>query len=348
MASKEANIGKADGAAAGGDLQSLMEMGYEEAVAKEAVDAHPNSMEAAIEYLVNKEQKDSEKDPSKPKVAKSLVCNDCDPVSRFRNMRSAEIHAEKTGHTSFEESEYEIPPMSEAEKKQKIEELKARIAVRKKEREANEKVAAIAAEKERRRDGKQMIEMRDEMQKQKRLNEIALLKKEKEIEKQERQKLREKIAQDKGNVAAEKAKREGKDPNAAYHQAYNNYLKQFVEKITEKTPSERYDQTISAIDVLDARKTVLETLKKMLGNIVKDPTNQKFRKIRMNNPGFQKRLGKYRSAIAFFKVVGFEVVEEASIDGAPEQTKFLILKDDKLSVDIVQLGVTKLENALGL
>ena len=60
--------------------------------------------------------------------ARSLVCNDCGKA--FRTKEQAEFHATKSGHVDFAESTAEIAPLTEAEKKAKLEELKERLAER--------------------------------------------------------------------------------------------------------------------------------------------------------------------------------------------------------------------------
>ena len=58
--------------------------------------------------------------------ARSLVCNECG--KRFRSQAQAEFHASKTEHVDFAESTEEIVPLTEAEKKARLEELRQRLA----------------------------------------------------------------------------------------------------------------------------------------------------------------------------------------------------------------------------
>ena len=58
--------------------------------------------------------------------AKSLLCNDCG--RKFRSTAQAEFHASKTGHVDFAESTEEITPLTEGEKKVKLEELRKKLA----------------------------------------------------------------------------------------------------------------------------------------------------------------------------------------------------------------------------
>ena len=58
--------------------------------------------------------------------AKSLVCGECG--RKLRSHAQAEFHATKTGHVDFSESTEEIAPLTEEEKKAKLEELRRRLA----------------------------------------------------------------------------------------------------------------------------------------------------------------------------------------------------------------------------
>lgn len=57
--------------------------------------------------------------------AKSLVCGDCG--RKLRSHAQAELHATKTGHVDFSESTEEIAPLTEEEKRAKLEELRRKL-----------------------------------------------------------------------------------------------------------------------------------------------------------------------------------------------------------------------------
>jgi hypothetical protein len=59
------------------------------------------------------------------KEARSLLCNECG--KGFRTKEQAEFHATKTGHVDFAESTKDIAPLTEAEKKAKLEELRRKL-----------------------------------------------------------------------------------------------------------------------------------------------------------------------------------------------------------------------------
>ena len=58
--------------------------------------------------------------------AQSLQCQDCG--RRLRSTAQAEFHAAKTQHVNFAESTEEIAPLTEEEKKAKLEELRQKLA----------------------------------------------------------------------------------------------------------------------------------------------------------------------------------------------------------------------------
>jgi ssDNA-binding Zn-finger/Zn-ribbon topoisomerase 1 len=58
-------------------------------------------------------------------VAKSLVCEDCG--KRFRSVAQAEFHGNKSGHANFAESTEEIKPLTEEEKKARLQELREKL-----------------------------------------------------------------------------------------------------------------------------------------------------------------------------------------------------------------------------
>lgn len=98
--------------AAVGWLEEVEGKSFDEITAAEAkAEIDPNTMPADL----------------KPgEEAKSLVCGECG--RKLRSHAQAEFHATKTGHVDFSESTEEIAPLSEEEKKAKLEELRRKLA----------------------------------------------------------------------------------------------------------------------------------------------------------------------------------------------------------------------------
>jgi hypothetical protein len=96
-------------------------------------------VQGALEWLEKNQDKSLEEITSKTEAersagtltleseeeARSLVCNECG--KGFRTKEQAEFHATKTGHVDFAESTKEIAPLTEAEKKAKLEELRQKL-----------------------------------------------------------------------------------------------------------------------------------------------------------------------------------------------------------------------------
>lgn len=74
-----------------------------------------------------KEAQDEESPALQPgEQPRSLVCNECG--KKFRGQSQAEFHASKSGHVDFAESTEEIAPLTEEQKKQRLTELREKLA----------------------------------------------------------------------------------------------------------------------------------------------------------------------------------------------------------------------------
>ena len=60
-------------------------------------------------------------------------------------------------------------------------------------------------------------------------------------------------------------------------------------------------------------KTCFKTCHVYLGNVLKDPTEEKFRRINLSNEAFQKRVGKIAGALHILKGAGFVENEEGML-----------------------------------
>ncbi|KAG2033839.1 ubiquitin-related domain-containing protein [Suillus americanus] len=118
--------------------------------------------------------------------AKSIKCSECGKV--FKNTALANYHAEKSGHDQFEESTEEIKPLTEEEKQQKLAELREKIAAKRSVKAQQEAIEARANETIRRKTGKDVGKLKDEM--------MA-----KELVKEAEQKRREKLEDAKAKAA---------------------------------------------------------------------------------------------------------------------------------------------------
>ncbi|KAI0343360.1 hypothetical protein BDW22DRAFT_1356997 [Trametopsis cervina] len=144
--------------------------------------------------------------------ARSIKCSQCGKI--FRNTALAQFHAEKSGHDQFEESTEEIKPLTEEEKKQKLAELREKMAAKRAAKAKEEAKEFKANEAIRRKTGKDMNEYREELKVKQALKDAEAKRKEKEDDKKARAAIKAQIEADKkaraDKAAREKALREGK------------------------------------------------------------------------------------------------------------------------------------------
>lgn len=70
--------------------------------------------------------------------ARSLVCNECG--KKFRSHAQAEFHASKSQHVDFSESTEELKPLTEEEKKAKLEDLRQKLAAKRSVQSVQDKI----------------------------------------------------------------------------------------------------------------------------------------------------------------------------------------------------------------
>lgn len=137
--------------------------------------------------------------------AKSIKCTECGKV--FKNTALANYHAEKSGHDQFEESTEEIKPLTEEEKQQKLTELRDKIAAKRGVKAQQEAVEARANEAIRRKSGKDVGKLKDEMLAKELVKEAELKRREKLEDAKAKAAVKAQIEADK-KARAEKAARE--------------------------------------------------------------------------------------------------------------------------------------------
>ncbi|OSX64339.1 hypothetical protein POSPLADRAFT_1180010 [Postia placenta MAD-698-R-SB12] len=144
--------------------------------------------------------------------AKSIKCSVCGKI--FKNTALANYHAEKSGHDQFEESTEEIKPLTEEEKKQKLAELREKMSEKRAVKAQQEARENLANETIRRKAGKDMNELREEIRAKEMKKEAEAKRREKVEDAKARAAIKAQIEADKRERAAkaarEKALREGK------------------------------------------------------------------------------------------------------------------------------------------
>ncbi|KAJ7173705.1 ubiquitin-related domain-containing protein [Mycena filopes] len=109
--------------------------------------------------------------------AKSIKCSECGKI--FRNTAVAQFHAEKSGHQEFEESTEEIKPLTEEEKKAKLADLRQKMIEKREKKAIEDAKEQKISETIRRKAGKDMGQIKEDMEKRQALKEAEQKKKDK-------------------------------------------------------------------------------------------------------------------------------------------------------------------------
>ncbi|KAH9973387.1 hypothetical protein BJV74DRAFT_197510 [Russula compacta] len=153
----------------------------------------------------------SQADPGAEVEAQSIKCSECGKI--FKNTALANFHAEKSGHDQFEESTEEIKPLTEEEKKQKLADLREKMASKRATKAAEEAKEAKANELIRRKAGKEAAHIKEDLKNKQILKDLEAKRREKEDEKRARAAIKAQIEADRQEraqkAAQEKALREG-------------------------------------------------------------------------------------------------------------------------------------------
>jgi len=145
-----------------------------------------------------------------------LVCNECG--KKFRGTAQAEFHASKSGHTDFAESTEEIAPLTEEEKKQKLEDLRAKLAAKREVQAQQDKVDQKRNEQINRKKTKETEDMKEQLKVREQIKEAEKKRAEKLADIEAKKRIQAKIAADKEErrlkAEREKAERAGITPPA--------------------------------------------------------------------------------------------------------------------------------------
>ncbi|PYH95148.1 hypothetical protein BO71DRAFT_398251 [Aspergillus ellipticus CBS 707.79] len=205
---------------ASSDLDQLIEMGFEKERAQLAL-AKGSGVQGALEWLEQNQDKsleeiqeaESEEGPElQPgEEARSLVCNECG--KKFRSHAQAEFHASKSQHVDFSESTEEIAPLTAEEKKDRLEELRQKLAAKRAGQSEQDKVDKKRNEEIRRKSTKESQDMKEELQRKQMLKEAQKKKEEKQADIEAKRRVKAKIEADKEErrlrAEREKAERAG-------------------------------------------------------------------------------------------------------------------------------------------
>ncbi|XP_010241415.1 PREDICTED: stress response protein NST1 [Nelumbo nucifera] len=230
------------------------------------------------------------------------------------------------------------PALTPEEMKTKAQELRERA---RKKKEEEEKRMEREREKERIRVGKELLEAKRIEEENERKRMLALRKAEKEEEKRAREKIRQKLEEDK----AERRRKLGlppEDPVDAKPATPVVEEKKSFLPVKPATKAERMRDCLRSLKQNhkddDAKvKRAFQTLMTYVGNVAKNPNEEKFRKIRLSNPSFQDRVGSLKGGIEFLELCGFEKIEGG---------EFLFLARDKVDMAVLNSAGSELNSAI--
>ncbi|KAJ6809988.1 chromatin assembly factor 1 subunit A-B-like [Iris pallida] len=229
------------------------------------------------------------------------------------------------------------PSLTPEEVKIKAQELRERA---RKKKEEEEKRMEREREKERIRIGKELLEAKRIEEDNERKRIMALRKAEKEEEKRAREEIRQRLEEDK----AERRRKLGLPPEEP------GSSKPVVPPVQEKKtflpirPATKVERMRDCLRSLkqnhkdeDAKlKRAFQTLLTYVGNVARNPDEDKFRKIRLNNQTFQDRIGSLQGGIEFLEQCGFQ----------KEGDEFLFLPRDKVDMAVLNSAGSEINSAI--
>ncbi|KAL2508048.1 ubiquitin-associated (UBA)/TS-N domain-containing protein [Forsythia ovata] len=298
-------------------LSDLEAMGFSEAQATKALHQSGNlSIEAAVNWIV-----DNDNDAATHEMP---MCPQ-DPVNIVIGEMNPSLISEKV--------------------KLSAQELRNRSRIKKAE---EKKKLEREREKERIRPGKELLEAKQIVEERERKRLLAQRKAEKEEERRAREKIRHELQLDKvERRAGLRLPLEGPTsviPATSLVQGTRSSPTDDFAVFPFK-PAGKAELLRECLESLKRQNkedntkviTAFQTLLIYVRNVVRNPEEGKFRKIRVSNPAFQDRVGKFEDAIKFLELCGFERVEGGN---------FLFLPREKVDMGVLKLAGAQLQNAL--
>lgn len=330
------------------DLATLTDsMGFTLIRAQKGLLSSNSGVEGAVEWLMA-HQDDAdiddaiEKVPKAGAVAQSYKCNECSKI--LSNMANLELHANKTGHSDFEESTQAVKLLTEEEKAQKIAEIKTLLKTKRMEREETEKVENVSREIERREMGKTTSITKELMEKQARQRDTRMRKKAKDDFKKERARIKAELEKDRLERIAHKGKLtsklgiDGYNPDAIQYDVDIDAAPAQHPHKKMKASAAKIDEYITKISMYKAGGDGGKCLKILLAyikNIVANPDEDKFKKINTENKVYKSKVKPFIGAKALLLAVGFK----------PNANTDALLLTDGADMDVIKTTKEKLEAA---
>lgn len=242
-------------------------------------------------------------------------------------------------------------PKSAPKKKLTPEEAKAAAAelIRKakEKREREEREMERLREAERIRAGKELAlaaRQEDELRLKRMLD---ARQREKEEETRAREKIRQKLEEDKRmrrrklglpeELTEEEKEEERRKAAAKIEEVHKKKLPIKPVEVGEKMRGLLVEMKKARPGQDEGLKTCWTTLLKMCGNIHSHPGEEKYRRVRLTNPAIQQRVGAFTGAVDFLLLAGFQ---------RDESGENLEMTDDKVDRPVLQVAGEQLNSAL--
>ncbi|KAF5954622.1 hypothetical protein HYC85_007478 [Camellia sinensis] len=334
-------------------LDELENMGFPLAQATRGLHYSGNSsIDAAVNWLF-----DHENDPDidqMPLVPVPINIEAYDPsyITEQVKLKAQELRDRACGKKEEEETKVERErEKDQARRKKEKEEKKVEREMEKyqarRKKEEEEKKVERERERERIKAGKELLEAKRIQEENERKRSIALRKAEKEKENRERDKIRRKkaeawIALDDPPSVSNASTLMQKEKNSLPVKSASLPVKSNSLPVVTVTKEEIMRDCLRSLkrnhmDNVTKVRRAFQTLLIYVKNVVKNPNEEKFRKIRFNNPAFQDRVGNMKEGIEFLELCGFERVDEG---------KFLFLPEDKVDMAVLKSAGNVLDSAI--
>lgn len=315
------------------------------------------SVEGAVEWLLQ-HQEDADIDDPIPleasAKAQSYRCNDCKRI--LSNMANLELHANKTGHSDFEESTEAVKPLTAEEKIAKMAQIKELLTKKRTQREEVEKEEDKEREQQRRFMGKEVAKTKEQMERGKMKREAQLRKKQKHDERKERDRIVAELEKDKAERRANKGKLSGKLGVKGYNPDAIQYGKKEDEASAEHDEAkpasatkgsaspakiDEYIKRVSSYRAGGDGGKCLKILWHYVGNAADKPDEEKFRSINMENKVFKTKVKPFIGAKTLLMAVGFSQNNEGTAMILGEGANVAVMKSTKEKLEAAYAAYSK-------
>ena len=244
------------------------------------------------------------------------------------------------------------PKLTPEQAKAKAEELLKQAKIK---RENEEKALEKLREAERIRSGKEMAAMarKEEEQRLKRM--VEYREREKREEREARERIRKKLEQDRMERRARAGGHAGGSGNGTSNEASNEAENGQLKSSRVVKPREKGDAMRGLLVALKkgesdeaASMVAFQTLNKLVGNVARDPSNPKFRTIKLHNKAIQERVGRFADAVEFLRICGW--ADDCNGDDKKDSSEggegALTLTDEALDDAVLRVALENLDSAL--